>query len=139
MSEKPRHGALGAALRAYGSDLSRWPADVAQSARADLLSTPEFRRAWEEERSFDRALADERVAVDATIARSGAFERVRSRTLAHLPVPLARLPWQRIAAAMLVAGMLGGATDLLISSSLSEPSEPALIDPLLGLDIPEAR
>jgi hypothetical protein len=139
MTEKLRNDALRGALRAYGSDFSRWPADLARSAPATSLSTPEFRRAWEEERSFDHALADERGALDATIIHSGALERVRSRTLAHLPVPLAGLPWQRIAAAMLVAGMLGGATDLLISSSLSEPSEPALIDPLLGLDIPEAR
>lgn len=139
MSEQLRENGLLGALRAYGADFSRWPSGQAQEARAALLSTPAFRRAWEDERRLDRAFTEHRATLDAGIAHSGAVERVRKRALSHLPVPLAVLPWQRIAAAMVVAGMLGSAADLLISSTLSDPSEPALVDPLLGLDIPEAR
>ena len=139
MTDMLRNNEMIGALRTYGSDFSRWPAALAQDARAALLSTPEFRRAWEEERALDRALAEHRDALDAAIVETGAVERLGKRTLARLPVPLAVLPWQRIAAAMVVAAMLGSAADLVISDSATEPTETALADPLLGLDIPEER
>jgi hypothetical protein len=125
-------------LRIYGSDLSRWPEHLQAAAREALLSWPELRREWERERASDRALATAREGLDREIAQSGAALRIRRHLVSSLPGdPLAGLPWASVAAAVLVAGMLGGALDLV----LPEPPEQVdltLLDPLEAVDI-EAR
>jgi hypothetical protein len=122
-------------LGAFGSDLSRWPNSQAE-ARAALISDRAFRVAHERERAFDRKLAAERDTLDRDLARSGALDRVRSRTLAGLPASgLAGIPWSRIAAAILVAGMLGGAVDMLLPAAPDEPMEVAIGDPLYSIGV----
>ena len=121
-------------LATYGADLSRWPEGSAE-AREALLSQPEFRSAWERERDLDRKLAEDRARLDAEAARSGAFARLGR--LASLRIPgggLADIPWRRVAAAVIVAGMLGGALDLILPSPAADPVEMALVDPLASPD-----
>ena len=126
-------------LAVYGADLSRWPNGAAE-ARAALLADPEFRRAWETERSFDRSLAAEREALDAEIARSGAVVRLghltgRSTAAGYL----AEIPWRRVAAGVLLAGMLGSVLDLILPGPASDPIEVALFDPLDAADGADIR
>ena len=125
---------LVAQLERYGADLTRWP-DRQNAAREALLADPEFRAAFESERALDRGLAAERDARDEAIARAGAVGRVRQAVLAQTPANvLAGLPWPRIAAAILVAGMLGGAVDLmLLPPPPDDPIEVAIADPLYNL------
>jgi hypothetical protein len=124
-------------LAAYGADVSRWPHGAAE-ARAALLADPGFRRAWEAERLVDRALAEERDALDAEIARSGAVARLArfaaQRTSAGF---LADVPWRRVAAGIILAGMLGSVLDLILPGPALDPVEIALFDPLAaeGADI----
>ena len=126
-------------LRIFGSDISGWPPERALRARERLLSDPEFRRAWERERDLDRMLAGHRDALDRSIRESGALERVRSGVLGRLPIALAGFRWQRIAAAMLVAGMLGGALDLFLPEPAADAPEIAMLDPLYGIDDTELQ
>ena len=122
-----------ARLRAYGSDLSRWP-DHEQAAREALVARPDVRRAWESERVLDRALAAHRDVMDQEIARSRAASGIRRRLLSHISAdPLAGIAWRSVAAAMLVAGMLGGAIDLVLPEPL-ESTDMAMLDPLDTLD-----
>ena len=51
----------------------------------------------------------------------------------RLPAPLAGLAWQRIAAAMLVAAMLGGMLDLVLAAAPGEAPDVVMLDPLEGL------
>jgi hypothetical protein len=122
-------------LATYGSDLSRWP-EGAHEAREALLAQPAFRHAWEEERRLDRTLAAHRDQLDAEIARSGAMARLGKlsgwRSSAGF---LAGIPWRRVAAGVLLAGMLGGALDLMLPQPAPDPIEMALVDPLAGLDV----
>jgi hypothetical protein len=124
-------------LAAYGSDFSRWP-DGEREARAALLSDRSFRAEWEGEREVDRLVAEERAALDAEIAASGAMTRLAR--IASRPLPAgAGVPWRRVAAGVLVAGVLGGALDLLIPQSSAEPPELAFLDPLASYDIADTR
>ena len=133
MHDMNRRQALLADLGTFGSDFSRWPQDRMSGAPQACLQDRDFRRAWEGERELDRGIAAEREAWDQEVAGSGTIERVRRRTLARLPGPLAGLGWQRIAAAALVAGMLGGATERFIAQEAA-PEEMVLLDPLYGLN-----
>jgi hypothetical protein len=83
---------------------------------------------------LDRVMLEFRAELDREIADSGAPARVRSRTLSRLADPMERMPWRRIAAAVLVAGMLGAALDLVLPERDAYPPEVAFIDPLAGLD-----
>ena len=123
-------------LSAYGSDLSRWPGDRAGAAREALLGRPDFRRAWEQERVVDDAIDAARREIDAEVARAGSLQRVQGHVMARISAdPLAGLSWTRVAAAVLVASMLGGAVDLvLLPERPAEPSEAIALDPLLGVD-----
>lgn len=128
---------LADSLLACGSDLSRWPPEIAADARAALLGDPEFRRAWEKERVLDLALLAERELLDGDIAHSGALSRIRNHVLARLPAdPLAGMRWRSVAAAMLVAGVVGGAVDLALPDSAAESSDIAMLDPLGEVNIP---
>jgi hypothetical protein len=116
-------------LAAFGTDFSRWPEDRAAAARRALLGEPEFRRAWDDARVLDAKLAGERDAMDLAVRRSGALARLSRRTLAQLdPDPLAGLRWERIAAALMVAALLGGATDLLLPKA--DSPDVVMLDPL---------
>ncbi len=84
---------------------------------------------------LDRLLSGHRAALDAEVARSGAPERVRDAVLRlYSADPLAGLHWQRIAAAVLVAGMLGGAVDLLMPERATEAVDVAFADALYVVD-----
>ena len=127
--------ALAERLLAYGADFSRWPPEIAARARAALLGEPGFRRAWEKERSLDLGLLAERESLDAEIARSGAVSRIRKNVLARLPAdPLAGMRWRSVAAAMLIAGMVGGVVDLVLPEPAAEAPDVAMLYPLDGLD-----
>lgn len=78
---------------------------------------------------LDRLLAERRDQLDSEIARSGAPDRVRDSVLARTSTDtLIGLPWQRIAAAVLVAGMLGVAVDLLLPERPADPVDVAIVD-----------
>jgi hypothetical protein len=121
-------------LAAYGADISRWPSERAAGAREALLRDPGFRRAWEAERPFDAKLTAHRDGLAAALAASGAAGRVKRRTLAAVRPPLAGLDWRRIAAAMLVAAVLGGAMDIALIEQTPEEAEVVMLDPLAALD-----
>ncbi len=126
---KLQSATLIARLQTYGSDLSRWP-DSQQAAREALVARSDVRRAWESERVLDRGLAAHRDAMDREIARLEAVSRIRRRLLSQLPIdPLAGIAWRSVAAAMLIAGMMGGVIDLVLPDLL-EPTDIAMIDPL---------
>jgi hypothetical protein len=130
-----RHDMLLAALDKYGADVSRWPEAMQVSAREALLSDVAFRRAWEVERDLDRVLLADRDAIDADVKRAGAAALIRSRLLARIaPDPLASLPWRSIAAAVLLAGMLGSALDLALPEPAAETADVAMLDPLEAVD-----
>jgi hypothetical protein len=116
-------------LRAYGADFSRWP-DKADDAKAALLKNPDFRRAWDGERRLDRRLSAGRQALDVELADLGAVARIGRSLLRRTGGPLAGLPWRQVAAAVVVAGMLGGALDLVLEPQPAEPADVAMIDPL---------
>jgi hypothetical protein len=121
-------------LSAYGADLSRWP-DGADEARAALLAEPDFRRAWERERDLDRNLAALRATLDDEIARSGAIGRLRQSSGRRVfPGFFSDIPWRRVAAGVLLAGMLGGALGFALPQPAADRIEMALVDPLAGLD-----
>ena len=124
-----RPEALFASLRAFGADLSRWPDRPQVAAREALLARPDFRRAWESDRALDRSLAEHRETLDGEIAHSGAVARIRRR-LVRASDPLAGVQWRSVAAAVLVAGMLGGAIDLALPDRSAELTDMAMLDPL---------
>jgi hypothetical protein len=124
-------------LAAFGTDFSRWPEDRTAAARRALLGEPEFRRAFDDARAFDAKLAGEREAMDLAVRGSEALARLSRRTLAQLePDPLAGLRWERVAAALMVAALLGGATDLLLPRT--ESPDVVMLDPL-EIDMAEIR
>jgi hypothetical protein len=133
MTDSPAGNALLENLGTFGFDLRKWPPERVAGARERLLSDPEFRRAWEAERDLDRSLDQWRAALDAEIGGSGALGRIRQRALAPLANPLAAIGWQRIAAAVLLAGMLGGAMDLFLAERTAAPADYVMLDPLYGL------
>jgi len=101
----------------------------------------DFRRALAADREIRSSLQALRDEIDDEIARFGSCARVRTRTLARLRRhPYAGLDWRKIAAAFLVAGMLGGAIDVLLFRPESEPADIVMVDPVLyGLDFAELR
>jgi hypothetical protein len=138
-------------LATFGAEFSRWPGDDAAEARRALLTRPDFRRAWAAAGALDAALVEQRDRIDQAIRASGAVARVGRSALARAAAdPLARLRskrrvadnpfaglhWQRIAAAMLFAALLGGATDLLLPRT--ESPDVVMLDPL-EVDTAETR
>lgn len=122
-------------LATIGADFSRWPEDQVRPARAALLADPVFRRAWEAERELDAGLIAHGESLDRSIEASGAAARVGAQVLKRLPaVAYAALPWRKVAAAMIVAGALGGAMDLVLPDQGSDSSDLVTVDPLLALD-----
>jgi hypothetical protein len=129
-----RHETLIICLEKYGADLSRWPEGLRTEAREALLRDPSFRHAWEPDRDVERMLVAERASIDGEVMRSGAAARVRSRLLKRVGSDsMAALPWRAIAAAVLVAGMLGSAFDLVLPDN-AETQDVAMLDPLDAVD-----
>jgi hypothetical protein len=126
MSER---GDLLRRLITYGSDLSRWPTQATE-AKAALLRDPEFRQAFEDERIFDRDLVEHREMLDRDIVAVDTVARLKRSLLRHTAGPLAGMNWRRIAAAVLVAGMLGGALDLMLPDASADQTDIAILDPL---------
>ncbi len=141
MSDRNPSSQLSANIEAFGADISKWPPARVSGAREALLRDPEFRRAWEKERELDRGIATARGEIDDAIGRSGAVGRVRKAALARLPPSrLGRIGFGRIAAAMLVAAILGGAMDLILAGQEGETADVALVDPVLyGLEPTEIQ
>jgi hypothetical protein len=85
---------------------------------------------------LDRLLAEQRDRFDAEIARSGAVDRVRDIVLARRSTDsFFDLHWQGIAAAVLIAVMLGGAVGLLLPERRVDPVDVAIVD-LYDMDQP---
>ena len=106
------------------------------AGRPERVSTTgavrDLRPALAADRDLERALVTLRAESDNEIARSGAAARVRSRALARLRThPYAGMDWRKIAAAVLVAGMLGGAIDVLLIRPDAEPADLVMVDPVL--------
>lgn len=116
-------------LDVYGSDLSRWPERGAE-ARTALLRDPEFRRAFDEERIFDSDLAEHREMLDHEIAGAHTLARLKRSLARHSSGPLAGMDWRRLAAAVLIAGMVGGALDLMLPDTVADQTDIAILDPL---------
>ena len=116
-------------LAIYGSDLSRWP-EGASEAREALLRDQEFRRAFEDERVFDRDMTEHRKVLDREIAGAHTVARLKRGLLRQAAGPLAGMNWRRVAAAVVLAGMLGGALDLMLPDTRVDQSDVALLDPL---------
>src|SRR5687767_12502338 len=137
MSERSNTDDLHRSLAAFGADLARWPPERAAGAREALLRDPSFRRAWEEEKRLDDTLAAHRAELDRALPTAQAVERLRRRTLSQLPaVAFADMHWQGIAAAMLVAGMLGGAMDVFLTERQAPAADAVVLDPLFSLEDP---
>ena len=134
MADDIRRDDLFRSLSAFGSDLAKWPAAQAAAARPALLGDAEFRRVWEAERDLDRLLHAQGMEDDERIAATGALDRVKAGALQRLPMR-ASLPmsWRRIAAAMVMAGVLGGAMDVYLIER-QDLADIVALDPLLGLD-----
>ena len=82
--------------------------------------------------AFEKSLGFERARLDRDIVQAGSVARVRGRILARrLANPLGGIAWGRVAAAMLVAVMLGGAVDLLLLGGDADTTEVAIFDPSL--------
>jgi hypothetical protein len=137
MSDHNRHQDFLEGLGTYGSDLSRWPKAHAEGLREALLADTGLRRAYDAERPLDRSLAQLRGEWDAEIAASGAAARVRRDAARRVVAPLAGFGWRRVAAAVLVAGMLGGAVDVALLGAGTDATAGAdivMLDPLDTLD-----
>ena len=52
---------------------------------------------------------------------------------------LAEIPWRRVAAGVILAGMLGSVLDLILPGPASDPIEVALFDPLDAADGADIR
>lgn len=141
MNESPNATTMRDSLRAYGADLGRWPVERALGVRESLLRDPGFRREWEAERDLDRAMDAARRGLDEEITAAAALERVRAGALRRIAArPFAGMKWQRVAAAVIVAGMLGGAMDMVLVEAEPEPVEIVALDLLLyGPDTVELR
>lgn len=101
----------------------------------------DFRGADAADREIESAVHALRGEIDDEIARFGSCARVRQRALARLRThPYAGMDWRKIAAAVLVAGMLGGAFDVLLLQPESAPADFVMVDPVLyGLEAAELR
>ena len=78
-------------------------------------------------------------SASAPVAASGALERVRQAVVRQRPAALlAGVPWQRVAAAVLLAGMLGAAVDFVLPDRGVDSLDAAL-DPLYVLDEADSR
>jgi hypothetical protein len=141
MTESRSRTELFGGLTAFGADFSKWPGDRLSGAREAVLGDLDFRRAWERERDLDRAMTAARGEIDAAIGGAGAVERLREATLARLPRPrIGTAAWRGIAAAMLVAGVLGGALELIATEQAGETADIAVVDPVLyGLEPTETQ
>jgi hypothetical protein len=126
-------------LAAFGAQLDRWPdAACAAEARRLLMADRPFRAAWEAERDLDRGLSALRAELDEAVARDGAAGRVSAASMARLPRPLEGINWRSLAAAMILAALLGGALQALRPPAYADPVGPALLDPTLP-EIEELR
>ena len=81
-------------------------------------------------RDLERQFRDLRDFVDGDVSRAGAVSRVKGNVLREATRPLGGLDWRRLAAGVVLAGVLGGALDLMLPEPSPEPSEIAILDPL---------
>ena len=81
-------------------------------------------------RGLDRQFQELRDLLDRQILQANAIARVRDGVLQATAAPLAGFDWRRLAAGLIFAVVLGGAADLMLPDSASEPSEIAILDPL---------
>lgn len=89
----------------------------------------------ERDDELDRCLQAFGAELDSEIARSGAPDRVRRNVLRRRSADIfADLSWRRIAAAILVAGMLGAAVDLMFLDRTVDQVDVASVDPLYAFD-----
>lgn len=113
-------------LDTYGADFDRWNnPEAALAGREQLLRDRAFRHDWDAERRLDAALLATRTELDRDIEESGALQRLKRQTLAATrPANLAEFGWHRLAAAIVLAALLGGTFDILF---LARPTAPASV------------
>jgi hypothetical protein len=87
-----------------------------------------------EDRLLDAALAELRAAEHADGDLVAASGRVRRRVLGEVRRPFGRFAWRRIAAAMVVAGMLGAAVDLAVFDDGAAAVDLVMLDPLASIE-----
>jgi hypothetical protein len=92
----------------------------------------------EDRDDLDLRFAAYRAELDAEIAEHGSLDRVRRAVRAERAY--AGIPWSRIAAAVLLAGMLGGTFDFLLPDRGADgfgidSFDVAAVDPLYAFDV----
>jgi hypothetical protein len=94
----------------------------------------------ERDERLDRRLAAYGADLETEIAKSGALDRVRRRVLRSTAVDLfAGFSLRRIAAAILIAGAIGGVLDLALPIESNDALDVAIVDPLASLDGADAQ
>jgi hypothetical protein len=79
---------------------------------------------------LDRSFAEHRAALDREIAGAGSVVRVKQSVSKYAATPLAGFRWRRLAAAVVLAGMLGGALDLMLPERTFDQFDVAIFGPL---------
>lgn len=81
-------------------------------------------------RELDREIAAHCERLDREIADAGSVVRLKRELAQYATTPFAAFDWRRLAAAMVLAGMLGGALDLMLPEPIADQPEIAILDPL---------
>jgi hypothetical protein len=81
-------------------------------------------------RDLDQEIVAHRDRLDREIANGGSLVRLKRELAQHATTPLATFDWRRLAAAVALAGMLGGALDLMLPEPIADQPEIAILDPL---------
>ena len=85
-------------------------------------------------------LKEASTALDTEIARSGALDRVRNGVLMQsASYPMAGLSWRQLAAAVVLAAMLGGTVGFLLPERGADPADGAVLSLLDEVDAPGAQ
>lgn len=123
------------AVDRWGADPARWPdAALAHAARLAMLSDRSFRAYCDDADSMDLCLKAAAEALDARLARV-ALDRIAAGVRAGIAPPPAPRWYRRIAAmaaAVIVAGVLGGASSLFFNLPGDQQSYSVVqLDPLI--------
>jgi len=81
-------------------------------------------------RDLDREIVARRDRLDREIAGAGSVARLKLELAQYAAAPLGAFDWRRLAAAVVLAGMLGGAVDLMLPEPTADQAEIAILDPL---------
>ena len=121
------------AIDRHGAALAAWPDQAAANrVRTAALADRSVRAYLDDAAAMAAGLALARDQVDAAVEASGAVERLRAATLAHLTRRPRPSRWIAAAAVILVAAGLGSVADLRLVAPVDDASSDTLvIDPLV--------